>query len=296
MNEKNTTKTKAITTRHASWFVENGYADPGDLIDHDADLDETAAFFGLFAAYNQHNIAQGTPWDTWPDWELCLTSMPHELQFVEDASEEALVKMGHWLETVQFIHESPHVSVDGYTLSVQGNHGTTFSFDLSLDLRCWTRPGDMAKHMQMLKEGTRPREWMRLHGGNGGVVYAGMHAVGHSLGSFWYVPDHVPYLGGRATNHTADEEFDLYPEHDSLGLAMLTLIHLCIEDTAIWLIPAEQDIYEHIRVAWWEENWPQGRPEDFLCQYTKEEWADIRNGWSEEATRRIEELRRNHNE
>ena len=39
------------------WFVANGYEHPDNLIDHDANLDEPEAFFGIFAAYNQHNIA-----------------------------------------------------------------------------------------------------------------------------------------------------------------------------------------------------------------------------------------------
>ena len=292
---KKTTRNE-IGTHDGAWFVANGYAHPETLIDHDADLDETEALLSIFKAYNQHNIAEGTPWDTWPDWELCLTSMPQELQFWGEADEADRAKMTHWLYLLQFIHDSPHVSVDGYTITVKGSHGTTFAFDLSLDLRCWTRPGDMAKHMQMLKEGTRPRQWMRLHGGNGGVAYAGMHVVGHSLGAWWYVPDHVPYLGGRATNHTADEEFCIEPNHSSLALAMTTLVHLCIDDTQIWLMNAKQDIHEQVRAEWWNEHWPQGRPEDFLCQYTKEEWKAIQASWWDEAEHRINTIRRNQDE
>ena len=285
-----------ITTHEGSWLVDQGYTHPEELIDHDAELDITEGLLSIFQAYNQHNIANGTPWDTWPDWELCLTTMDHNLQFFGEANEEDKAEMEHWLALMQLIHDSPHVTVDGFTITVQGQHGHTFAFDLSLDLRCWTRPGDMANHMKMLEEGTRPTSWMRKHGGTGGVVYAGRHVVGHSLGPWWYVPDHVPYLGGRATNHTADEEFCIEPEHESLGLAMISLIHLCIDDTAIWLMNAKQDIYEQVRAEWWNEHWPQGRPEDFDCQYTREEWEEIGDSWRQEADRRINEIRRKHHE
>ena len=287
---------KDMENKDGAWFVTNGYAHPETLIDHDADLDETEALLGMFAAYNQHHIANGTPWNTWPDWELCLTSMPHEIQFLSEANEAEKARMAHWLQLMQFIHDSPQVTVDGYTVQVKGSHGTTFAFDLSLDLRAWVRPGDMAKHMQMLEDGSRPREWMRLYGGNGGVVYAGMHVVGHSLGSFWYVPDHVPHLGGRATQHTADEEICIEPNNASLALAMTSLIHLCIDDTQIWLMNAEKDIHEQVRAEWWNEHWPQGRPEDFLCQYTKDEWEAIQASWWDEARDRIHAIRRQQHE
>ena len=54
------------------WFVANGYEHPDNLIDHDANLDEPEAFFGIFADYNQHNIANEAKWDTWPSWSFAL--------------------------------------------------------------------------------------------------------------------------------------------------------------------------------------------------------------------------------
>ena len=71
-----------VIGREGEWFVANGYTHPDELIDHDGNLDEPAAFFGIFAAYNQHNIAGGTRWDTWPSWELCLTEMDIGLHFL----------------------------------------------------------------------------------------------------------------------------------------------------------------------------------------------------------------------
>ena len=75
-NENKHTKPNTfIVEKEGDWFVANGYIHPEKLIDHNANLDLPENFFGIFAAYNQHHIADGTSWDTWPSWELCLTSM-----------------------------------------------------------------------------------------------------------------------------------------------------------------------------------------------------------------------------
>jgi len=88
------------------------------LIDHDANLDLPENFFGLFAAYNQHHIADGTSWNTWPSWELCLTSMDIGLHFLMPGLDtfEDWVQREHWLALAQTIHENPAVSMDGYTI------------------------------------------------------------------------------------------------------------------------------------------------------------------------------------
>ena len=67
--QKNEKRTHAKTSTFVEegdgdWFIQNGYKHPNDIIDHDANLDDAVAFFGIFAAYNQHNIANGTKWDT----------------------------------------------------------------------------------------------------------------------------------------------------------------------------------------------------------------------------------------
>ena len=71
-----------VVDGNGEWLVASGHIHPDELIDHGANLDEPAAFFGIFAAYNQHNIASGTRWDTWPSWELCLTEMDIGLHFL----------------------------------------------------------------------------------------------------------------------------------------------------------------------------------------------------------------------
>ena len=99
------------------WFVTNGYEHPDNLIDHDANLDEPEAFFGIFAAYNQHNIANEAKWDTWPSWELCLTEMDIGLHFMlpELDTHEDWVQREHWLALAQTIHNHPSITMDGYT-------------------------------------------------------------------------------------------------------------------------------------------------------------------------------------
>ena len=59
----------------------NGYTHPDELIDHDGNLDEPAAFVGIFAAYNQHNIAGGTRWDM-AQLGMKLTEMDIGLHFL----------------------------------------------------------------------------------------------------------------------------------------------------------------------------------------------------------------------
>ena len=113
-----------VVEKDGEWFVANGFIHPDELIDHDANLDQPQAFFGLFAAYNQHNIASGTRWNTWPSWELCLTSMKQGLHFLlpELDTHEDWVEREHWLALAQTLHQHPAIAMEGYTITVQGQH------------------------------------------------------------------------------------------------------------------------------------------------------------------------------
>ena len=106
---------------------------PEDMIDHNnANFAQIESIMGIFVAYNQANIKQGTDWDTWPEWELCLTEMNGDLHFeYDDDSDEIKVLRLHWLNVMQFIHDSENIQIDGYTITVQGQHGTEFDFDIS---------------------------------------------------------------------------------------------------------------------------------------------------------------------
>ena len=285
---KNNTK-KMILNRNGDWFVEHGYTHPNDIIDHNGNLDNMEGFFGIFAAYNQHHLDMGTQWDTWPDWELCLTSLENGLHFLEEASVLAKAEMNHWLMLAQHVHDSPYIAVDGYTISVQGQHETMFSFDVSLDLRCWIEPGAMAEHDEWFEAGMKPESGNRMVGRRN-RLHASKHLIGHSLGSYWTVPEHVPFLGGTTTHHMHDDIFCLEPMHESLPLAMQSLLRLCREDSGIWVIQAKADFFAQIKNEWWEKHWPQGIPEDLDCQYSKQDWKEIEAEWAVKTQQRYDQV------
>ena len=57
------------------------YEEPDEMIDHNGNLDTVSGLMSIFFAYNQKEADEGTTWATWPDWELCLTSMKDDLHF-----------------------------------------------------------------------------------------------------------------------------------------------------------------------------------------------------------------------
>ena len=48
--------------------------------------------------------------------------------------------------------------------------------------------------------------------------------------------------------------------------SLMILTNLCIDDSEIWRIQYVEDRKNSAHVAWMEENWPNGRPEDFDYQ------------------------------
>ena len=274
-------KTKQkIYSYESDWYLQQGYLDPAHLIDCQVDLNAPEHFINAFAAYNQHHIASGEKWDCWPNWELCLTAFDPAIWFYHDElDEDALSQMKGWLDLANLIHQHPSISLNGYTFSIKGAFGTTFSFDFSIDDQCWMKPGSMSAKLQAFELGTLPKHWLS--------TMAGIHHIQHSLGSYWTVPEHIEGIAGLQTCHTADEVFCFTPEHDNLPIALQSLILLCLDDTAIWVMKSEKDFYEQARAAWWNEHWPQGRPEDFECQYSKEEYQAIMQEWKNEAKMRI---------
>mgnify|MGYP000232093167 CR=1 FL=1 len=115
---------KMILNRNGDWFVEHGYTHPNDIIDHNANLQLPEKFIQIFSAYNQHNIAESKEWDTWPEWELVLTSLDDFLTFGEPETDppELVAEREHWLALMQFMHGSSAISIDGYTVTVTGNY------------------------------------------------------------------------------------------------------------------------------------------------------------------------------
>ena len=190
----NNTRMNMNEQKNAAWFIENGYTDPGALIDFNAELDEIGAFAEIFAAYNQHNIAAGTPWNNWPDWELCLTSMNSDLHFVDQERDppEIIAHREHWLLVMQLIHDHEAVSYEGYTITIQGNHGHTFSFDFGLEIEAWGSPGTYAGYKARLEANAKkPKAWMWRREG-----YVFEHHIGIHSAPIGIAPNISPYTGG----------------------------------------------------------------------------------------------------
>jgi hypothetical protein len=279
-------KTKQNKTNETSKW--DGFIHPDEMIDHNGNLELADAFLNIFVAYNQHNIAEGKAWDTWPEWELCLTSMNDDLHFVneENDSPEILAEREHWLTAMQFMHDSDKISIEQYTITIKGNFGNTFSFDFALANQGWGAPGTLSEHKKILDaDSLKPKAWMWAP-----RQYESKYQIGHSLGPFWVCPDHVPIHGGESTIHTSDVTFCIDGLEGNYPSNLLSLMQLCIDDRHIWSMQFGNDIYQQIRIEWWEENWPSGRPEDFDCQYSKEEFSSIKDGWKKEANKKIKQM------
>ena len=246
------------------WFVANGYEHPDNIIDHDANLDEPEAFFGIFTAYNQHNIANEAKWDTWPSWELCLTSMESGLHFLmgELDTYEDWVNREHWLALAQTIHNHPSITMDGYTITVQGQHGHTFAFDFGLEVEAWGCPGTYAKHRADMEAfAKKPKAWMWAV-----PLWSFSDHVQHSLGPYWTCPDYIPEYGGESTIYTPDDSFCIDGVNETFPSNILSLIHLCIEDHHIWVMQYKDALATAEYNEKVEREWPGGRPEDYEYQ------------------------------
>ncbi len=236
---------------------DNGIIPPDEMIDHNnANFLEIENVLTIFVAYNQKNIQQGITWDTWPDWELCLTAMSFDTAIEsEDDSDEVKILRNHWLAVMQFIHENQNISVDGYTVNVQGIHGNTFSFDISFEPEIWTAPGQVAKNIEEVEAKIGRRYIQRP------IPLQLPHCIEHSLGSMWICPPHVPHFSGNQT-HFTESWFCMSNENgDTFPSALLSLLCLCIDDSRIWAIAFLEDSQELERIQWIEENWPGGIPD-----------------------------------
>jgi len=230
---------------------------PEDMIDHNnANFSQIENIMSIFVAYNQANVQQGTPWDNWPEWELCLTAMNQDIHFEdEDDSDEIRAVREHWLAVMQFIHDSEHIEFDGYAITVNGTHGNTFSFDICFENEFWIGPGEMENHVEILIESIGRRFITRP------IPYIMPGAVGHNLESHWVCPEHVPKYGGKGTHFSEDKICIMKADGDTFPSALHSLLLLCIEDTKIWAIAYESDLAAQKRAQWMEKNWPGGIPD-----------------------------------
>ena len=231
-------------------------------IDHNANLEPIEQLMTIFSAYNHQHRADGTAWTVWPDWELVLTSMDDDLHF-EDADRdtpEIIAERQHWLSLMQFMHDSDAVTIDGYTIIIDGKHGHQFTFDMCLEYEYWVSPRSLVEHYQKTNEnatGVLGPPWKRNT-----LLFFSRHEIEHSLGEYWECPEHVPKYGGQSTRYTHGNRFCIDKEdNDIFPLALLTLIQLCIDDTEIWKMMFEQDLRDIEHHDFMEREWPGGRPD-----------------------------------
>lgn len=243
------------------------YKEPEEMIDHNGNLDTVSGLMSIFFAYNQQSADEGKTWTTWPDWELCLTSMKDGLHFEGDSdSEEIISERKQWLALFQLIHENNNISIEGYTIRINGQHGNSFSFDLSLVNNCWINTGAMTEYDRRYEEWKKDKKgksWMAMR-----TDFYSRDVITHSLGSFWTCPSHVPKYGGMQTGQTLDDWFCFNADVFQMTLPskMISAIMLCLDDTEIWKIQFEQNLERMNRVEMMEREWPGGRPEDYYYQ------------------------------
>ena len=243
------------------------YKEPEEMIDHNGNLDTVSGLMSIFFAYNQKQADEGTTWTKWPDWELCLTSMKDHLHFEDDEdADEIKAERKQWLALFQLIHENEAVSFDDYTITIDGQYGQSFSFDVSIVNNCWINTGAMAEYdrrYEEWKQDKQKKSWMAMRSD-----FYHRDVITHSLGSFWACPEHVPKYGGMQTSQTLDNWFCFHTDVFQMTLPekLISVILLCLDDTEIWKIQYEQDIERIGRVEMMEREWPGGRPEDYEYQ------------------------------
>ena len=242
------------------------YKMPEDILNYNDNWNTVSGLMEVFHAYNQQQQDEGKSWSKWPDWELCLTDMKHELHFDDEKdSESSHAQRKHWLAVMEMIYNHDKIEYAGYTIKIQGNHGNTFAFDMYLEEECWTEPGGVDNHLKLneeLREAHRGDEWKFS-----GKTFYLTNTIQHSLGPYWTCPSHVEKYGGETTRYTDSETFCFHgSSFESFPEALMILINLCIDDCQIWSIQYEEDLSKSTHVAWMEENWPGGRPEDFEYQ------------------------------
>lgn len=230
---------------------------PDEMIDHNnANFLQIENVMTIFVAYNQKNIQQGSIWDIWPDWELCLTAMNFDIAIEnEDDSDDIKILRQHWLVVMQFIHENQNISIDGYTVTIQGIYGNTFSFDISFEPEDWTAPGQVVKNIEEVQAKIGRRFTQRP------IPLQLSNCIHHSLGNMWICPSHVPQFGGKQTYYTESMICMSIANGETFPSALHSLLCLCIDDTRIWSIAFIEDSQAMERVQWIEENWPGGIPD-----------------------------------
>ena len=228
-------------------------------IDFDANFEHPEHLLSIFAMYNQEHIKQGTPWTNWPEWELCLTTMNDDFHFnpLESQLSDVVTEAKYWLALMEFIHDSPSISFDNYTIYIKGQHGNTFSFDFCLSAKSFTAAKTLDDFLAK-----REYEPVKYDFEFKDPFNEWTHCITQSRGEMWVCPEHVPSFGGMSTEFTFKDTFCFQWDDQCFPAFIKGLIHYCIDDNAIWaeqfiLATAHANAIKHDM-----EQWPLGRPED----------------------------------
>ncbi len=231
-----------------------------DMIDYNnTNFGQIENVLTIFKAYNQANIEQDTPWSIWPEWELCLTAIDSDIWFEDDDDSDLIEAIrSHWLSVMQHLHDSENISLNGHTIEILGQHGNTFSFDVSFDSECWIGPGELEDHVQEVQDKMGKRFIQRP------IPFNTPNHINHSLGELWFCPSHVPEYGGKQTYFSTSTICITPTDGHTFPSALLTLLHLCLDDSEIWAIGYLADAQILERAEWLDENWPNGVPDQDL--------------------------------
>ena len=98
---------------------------PEDILNYNDNWNTVSGLMEVFYAYNQQQQDEGKPWSKWPDWELCLTDMKHELHFDDEKDSESLqAQRKHWLAVMQFIYNHDRIEYMNTQLQFKENMET----------------------------------------------------------------------------------------------------------------------------------------------------------------------------
>jgi|TARA_B100000809_G_C14957230_1_gene466044 hypothetical protein len=241
-------------------------------IDWDIDAETLEFDLHIIAAWNKHNPEVEGNWTVWPEIEelIRLPTGKRPLPWKPEhplSDEEVEVLKQHWLRVAQLIHEAETISIDEDTFTIQGNHGTKFSFAVCLDKKFWS---PSAEHMmQALDVIRRKAVAATRHLAHLWQTYADMHPIKDVLSilTMWHIshdagdiiPSHMDEISGM--EHGGD--ICIVPSHDVFPLALETLIRLLIDDDEVWRIARNSHLDELQQIEDFDEQWPGGRPEDW---------------------------------
>lgn len=244
--------------QHMDWFVE---------------IDTLEFNLVAIKSHNENNPDVGAQWTEWPKGLSDFIALPlgyYPSKFDEtrklDSKMESKLKV-QWIEFAQFINEHECISLDGNTFTIDGNHGSKFTFDASMEFSLWLPPNTIDEYgpsLRAIRNGARGKSNLGTH-----MEYlSASHAT-------WKIDTGVPDDGlGWCDFPLHMKELNLkqyeawstfiYPTKETFPENLTYLIELLIEDYHIWEILHDQEVKRRKELAEWNEKWPNGRPDDWM--------------------------------